>query len=111
MVLSSLNPGDNSSAVNGMVFLSATWNTQLMQLLWQGVQVCCKDKLDRACGGCHLGDLAAECSERRFIRYFQSWVSSHQRLRREGVKRAEGTTGMEAGAARAAVGTILARPK
>lgn len=47
----------------------------------------------------------------RFIGYFQGWLSSRPTLQREDVKREEGTVGMEVGAARAAVGTILARPK
>lgn len=47
----------------------------------------------------------------RFIGYFQGWLSSRPTLQREDVKREEGTVGMEVGVARAAVGTILARPK
>lgn len=47
----------------------------------------------------------------RFIGCFQGWISSHLALQREDVKREEGTIGMEVGAARAAVGMILARPK
>lgn len=61
--------------------------------------------------GCNLDDLVAECSEHRFIGYFQGWISSHQALQREDVKGEKGTIGMEAGTARAAVGMILARPK